>query len=138
MVQLTAPGTAGQFCYRNRSESSAPKTPPSHGLTGFVAIESVAKKGAKQTRIFANRAAAKGNEEAAKGLKKSGKRGWFGAVFDAMRPTRRSVTDRDTASKQPARFVHGLGGGAGDGSPVLLQKKKSKFKDLKNASITRF
>ena len=64
MVQLAAPGMAGQFCCKNRSEFSAPKTAPSHGLTGFVAIESVARKGAKRMRAFAARAWQRDGKEA--------------------------------------------------------------------------
>ena len=50
----------GAFCpaafrFEIRSEFKAPKTPPSHGLTGFVAI----KTRAKQTPLFGTRAAAK-------------------------------------------------------------------------------
>ena len=40
---LPARASRPRFHYKNRSESKTPKTPPSHGLTGFVAIEAVAR-----------------------------------------------------------------------------------------------
>ena len=48
-------GWQARFRCKNRSESKAPKTPPPHGLTGFVAIEVVAKNAGLRGRAAATK-----------------------------------------------------------------------------------